>query len=238
MAESKISDEELVAWIDGELSGEDAARVVAAIEADPALAARAAAHRRLEQRMTRAFGPIADEPVSLPPREPAPVISLAAVRAARAGHQRKPRRWVVPGAIAASLLVGILVGHQGLGPTGVSDRNGALALAAPISHALDSQLSGEPGPIRVSLSFRGQGGQYCRRFTGAHLDGIACRDARGWQLRYAAPTPEAAQGSYRMAGSDSAMAAAIAGLIVGDPLDAKGEQQARGQGWLTKKSTR
>src|SRR5947209_7241387 len=142
MADPIIGDQQLIAWIDGELSPEAAAELVEAIERDPALAARAAAHRGLAHRMARAFGPIAAEPVRRPKREPAPVISLAAARAARAEQVRKPYRWAMPGAIAASLVVGVLVGQQATMVASIDDRSGALALARPVAQALDSQLSG------------------------------------------------------------------------------------------------
>jgi hypothetical protein len=231
MAEPNISDEELIAWIDGELSPEAAARVVKAVERDPALAARVAAHRRLAGRMTAAFGPIADEPVALPRPEPAQVISLANVRAARAEEARKSQRWVLPGAIAASLIVGVLMGQQVTMVASVDDRSGALALATPVAHALDSQLSGDAGPIRVSLSFRDKDGGYCRSFAGHYVDGVACRADGTWQLRYAARASHDPGEGYRMAGGDAAMAAAVAGLIAGDPFDAPAEQKARAAGW-------
>jgi hypothetical protein len=232
MADPGISDEQLIAWIDGELSPDAAAEVVEAIERDPALAARAAAHRRLARRMTAAFGPIAEQPVALPEREAAPVISLAAARAARAEREaNKPHRWVVPGAIAASLVVGVLVGEQATMVASVDDRAGALALAKPVAQALDSQLSGEPGPIRVSLSFRNKDGGYCRSFAGQHIDGIACRSGGVWQLRYAAPATRGPNGGYRMAGSDTAEAAVVDRLIAGNPLDSTGESDARTRGW-------
>jgi hypothetical protein len=231
MAEPFVSDEELIAWIDGELSAEAAARLVEAIERDPALAARAAAHRRLAERMTAAFSPIADEPVALPRRETAPVISLAEVRAARAEAARTPRRWAVPGAIAASLMVGVLAGQQTMMVASVDDRSGALALATPVARALDRQLSGEAGPIRVALSFRGKDGGYCRSFSGQHIDGVACRSGGGWELRYAAPASHAAGTGYRMAGDDVAKAAVVEQLIAGDPLDADAERKARAADW-------
>jgi hypothetical protein len=231
MADPSIGDEQLIAWIDGALSPEAAAEVVEAIERDPALAARAAAHRRLTDRMTRAFGPIADQPVRLPPRQAAEVISLAAARAARAEKAVKPHRWAVPGAIAASLLVGVLVGQQTAMVARIDDRNGALALAQPVTRALDNQLSGEAGPIRISLSFRDKDGGYCRSFAGRHIDGIACRSDGGWQLRYAAPASNGEGNGYLMAGDDAAMAGAVSGLIAGDPLDVAAERKARAAGW-------
>ncbi|HET8612586.1 MAG TPA: anti-sigma factor, partial [Sphingomonas sp.] len=179
MADSAIGEEELVAWIDGELEGPEAERVARAVAENPALAARAEAHRRLASRLQAAFAPIAEEPVALRVAPPAPVVSLAEERARRGGP---PRRWALPGAIAASLLVGVLVGHQTWGGgAGVADRADALALAAPIGHALDTQLSGASGPVRIQLSFRDQAGDYCRSFTARHFGGVACRADGGWR---------------------------------------------------------
>jgi hypothetical protein len=231
MADPSISDEELVAWIDGELSPEAAARVVEAVDREPALAARVAAHRRLATRMAAAFGPIAEEPAPLRPRDGATVISLAAVRAARADEARKPHRWALPGAVAASLLVGVMVGRQATMVASVDDRSDALVLATPIARALDGQLSGEAGTIRVSLSFRGKDGGYCRSFAGSHIDGIACHSEGGWRLRYAAPASHGPGQGYRMAGDDAVKAAVVEGLIAGDPLDAAAERNARAAGW-------
>jgi hypothetical protein len=231
MAEPLISDEELIAWIDGELAPEAAARLAEAVERDPALAARAAAHRRLAGRMAAAFGPIAEQPVALPRTASAPVISLAEVRAARAEQARRSRRWALPGAVAASLMVGLLAGRQTMMVASVDDRSGALALATPVARALDSQLSGDAGPIRVSLSFRGKDGGYCRSFSGQHIDGVACRSGDGWQLRYATPASHGPGAGYRMAGEDAAKAAVVEQLIAGDPLDANGERRARAADW-------
>lgn len=60
---STIEQHELQAWIDGELAPPDAARVEAAIAADPELAARAASARRLRERLRAGFDPVLDEPV-------------------------------------------------------------------------------------------------------------------------------------------------------------------------------
>lgn len=223
-----IDEATVIAWVDGELPADEAARVSAAIAADPALASLAAAHRAMKARFTAAFGPIADEPVALP--QPPPVISLAAVRAARQAEAPPSRRWALPGAIAASLVVGVLMGHGILGPTGVRDRADGLALSTPIAQALDEQLAGEKGTVRIALSFRDHQGEYCRSFAATHLAGVACRDAGGWRLRYAAPAATA-QGDYRMAGTDAAQADVIATMIAGDPLDTAEEQKSRAEKW-------
>jgi hypothetical protein len=227
----------IIAWIDGELSAEDAAEVEAAVAADPGLAALADRHRRIRARFTAAFAPLLDDPVPLPRRRPARVVSLAAAREERAQAAPKPaprwRSWAWPGAVAASLLVGVLAGHQrapaGLS-TGISDRSGALALSAPVAQALDRQTSGELGTINVALSFKDHDGQFCRGFVAQYIGGVACKAPGGWQLRYAAPV-DAERGDYRMAGSDPAAAKVVAAMIAGDALDAAGEKKAIAAGW-------
>jgi hypothetical protein len=226
MAE-RIDEARLIAWIDGELTPDEAERVERAVAADAGLRALAETHRALKLRFGAAFGPIAQEPVALP--RSAEVISLAAVRSARSDRTPLARRWWVPGTIAASLVVGLLIG-QVERPVGVGDRADALALAPPLARALDRQLAGESGPLRVSLSFRAHDGAYCRSFTASYVAGVACRARDGWQLRYAAPSHEAG-GDYRMAGTDSAQASAIAAMIDGEPLGAAAERAARAKGW-------
>jgi hypothetical protein len=228
MAE-RIDEAAVIAWLDGELTPAEAARVEQAVARDAALRAVADRHRMIQARFAAAFGPIAQEPVALP--RSAKVISFAEARAARAQKEKAPtRRWWIPGAIAASLVAGLMIGQMQQGPSGIGDRADALALAPVLARGLDSQLAGEPGLVRVALSFRAQDGTYCRSFSAAHLAGIACRAGQGWRLRYASPvTPS--QGDYRMAGNDPAEANAIAGMIAGDPLDAAAERAARAKGW-------
>jgi hypothetical protein len=223
----QIDEARLIAWIDGELPPEEAARIERAVADNPGLAVLAETHRDMRARFAAVFAPLAEEPVA-PPLS-AEIVSLATMRAAKAGAA-PARRWWVPGTIAASLVAGLLIGHIER-PGGLDDRPDAVALAAPLAQALDRQLSGEPGPLRVALSFRAQDGAYCRSFTGTHLAGIACRSPAGWQLRYAAPAQAIPSGDYRMAGGDAAQTAVIATMIAGEPLDAAAERAARAAGW-------
>lgn len=231
MAEARVSEEELIAWLDGELPPAAADRIARAVAADPALAERAEAHRRLKARLRAAFGPLLDQPVALP-RPAAEVHSLDSARAMRRLRAGRSQGWALPMSIAASLVVGVLVGHEMITPppSGIADRPNALALAAPIAAALDRQASGVAGPVRVALSFRDRAGDYCRSFDARHLEGVACRQGGGWRLRYAAPADNGS-GDYRMAGSDPAKAAAIQAMIAGEPLDAQAEKAALATGW-------
>jgi hypothetical protein len=229
MAET-IDEATIIAWVDGELNGVEAVRIADAVAADPALTALAERHRAMKARFAAAFAPLAQEPAVV--AKSTPVISLAAVRAERKAATPQPTRrwWKIGGAIAASLLVGLMIGHGAGGTSGVADQPGALALSQPIARALDGQLSGDSGTVRVALSFKDQGGAFCRSFDATNLSGIACRNATGWQLRYAAPST-AQNADYRMAGGDTARAEVISAMISGAPFDRAGEMTARRAGW-------
>lgn len=162
MGADPVDEAAIIAWVDGELTGAEAARVEAAVANDADWRALADRHRRMKARFAAAFDPLA--------RPPAEVISLADVRARRAAKAAPApshgwRRWAAGGAIAASLVVGLFV---------LQDRGGAPGggVPAPVAVALNDQLSGDAGPVRVALSFRDRNGQYCRSFTG----GNAVRD--------------------------------------------------------------
>ena len=237
-----IDDTKLLAWIDGELPAPEAARVAAAVAADEALAARAEAHRGLARRLSAGFAPLLDafESGAAQGEASANVISLADARTARtaAGAARSAsgaspeNRWLLFTALAATLVIGVVAGSQSGGPHGVADAPGALVASASLSGALDRQLAGRPGPIRVSLSFRDRAGDYCRSFTGSALAGIACRDETGWRLRYAAAASELV-GAYRTAAAgDPALLAAADAMISGKPLNAEGERMAQSKGWM------
>lgn len=241
MAE-RIDEARIIAWIDGELTSAEGTAIEAAVAENAELSILADRHRRMKARFAAAFAPIAAEPEE--PRRSAPILSLAATRAERkARHHTAPptpspvSRWAWPVGIAASLLLGVAVGRQVTSPAGVGDRPGALALDRKIATALDSQLSGDTGPVRVALSFRDRQGAYCRSFTGASLSGVACRAGAGWALRYGAPG-QPASSTYRTAGTDEETMAAIDSMIVGDPLDRMQESTARYAGWRSDESKR
>jgi anti-sigma factor RsiW len=97
MSAEHISDEELSAWVDGELGAEDRARVDAWLEAHPEDALRAAAWASDRDALRALFGPVAEE------QAPAPL---------RAAVWRRPAppRWAMAAAAAGLLLLGGLLG--------------------------------------------------------------------------------------------------------------------------------
>jgi hypothetical protein len=243
-----FSDETLMAYVDDELDGATRAALQEAMAGDPRLAQRVARHRKLRARLSAAFDPVLEEP--LPER------LLAAARGTSAGSRpdnvialarARPAapRWSWPqwGAIAASLIAGVLLSplllRQPAGGALVA-RDGQLVAGGVLEHALSEQLASSQtpeAPVRIGVSFRAKGGDYCRTFVlrdNGALAGLACRDHGAWRLQVlaAAQSPAGAPGAYRPAAALPApVMRAVDELIAGEPLDANAEAAARSRRW-------
>ncbi|QGN55131.1 hypothetical protein [Novosphingobium sp. Gsoil 351] len=226
-----ITPEELAAFADGELDGGRGDRVAAAAAADPALAAKIAAHRKLKARLSAHFAPILDEPVpamltaKLSPK--AEVVDLAAARAVRGERRRLPRwSWIAAPALAASLALALFAPRGG---------ERADYASGQLASALDNQLvatAPSDAPTRILLSFRDDAGAYCRAFSAARQSGIACRDTQGWKLRELRAGQAAQSQEYRQAGSsDAGLLEAAQAMAAGPAFDAAQELEARERGW-------
>ncbi|MEX0343014.1 MAG: anti-sigma factor [Erythrobacter sp.] len=227
-----ISQEDIAAFADGELTGARVAEVAAAIAADPRLQRQVEEHRALKARLSGHFAPIAEEPVPealaamLAPK-PAEIVDFAAAREKREARRTLPRwSWIAGPAIAASLALAVFLPGDGA-PDGYAD----LRLAG----VLDSQLVAEQQPgadTRILLSFRDGDGDFCRAFTGSEGSGIACRDGDGWKLEALGEGSDGAATDYRMAGiSEGDILARAQQMAEGPALDAMAEQEARASGW-------
>lgn len=246
-----ISDETLMAYVDGELDAAASAAVEAALAADPALGAHLARQQALAGRLRAAFDDVLEEP--LPPRLLAAARATAAA-SPRAGLRTRAGGGVIPfrhwswpqwGALAASLIVGVLAGYilPRHTPAGLVTENGRLIARGALADALSEQLASAPpdksAPLHVGLSFRTGSGDYCRTFTLAGDDpqpphaGLACKEGPDWRVRILAQAQAAADTDYRMAASTlpEAVLRAVDDSIDGAPLDASAERAARDGGW-------
>jgi len=225
-----IDPELLMAYADGELSPLDAKRVERAIAADPALAREVERHRVLRARIADSFAPIAEEAV---PGRLADLLETNVVALPRRPAPRGASRWREVAVLAACVILGLLIG--GIIPRGgpVAARDGGLYAAGSLADALDVQPGGASGTVRVAVSFRDAKGAYCRVFSSAAADGIACRDANGWALRRTQQGLAAKAGTayVQAASADPELLAAAQEMMAGEPLDAVAEQAARRNGW-------
>jgi len=255
-----FADETLMAYADGELDSEVRAAVEAAMAKDPEVAQRIAQHQALRLSLQSAFEDVLAEP--LPPRlvnaaRSGPVgarenniAALASARAARvksATRAAQPRgAWAQWGAIAASLIIGLIVGR--FLPSSAENgpfvaRAGQLLARGALAEALATQLaSNQPrsSAAQIGISFRARSGEYCRTFvlgdaqsSGSTLAGLACHENGAWRVELLAPGESRVSGSYRMAGSEmpKALLQALQDRIAGEPLDARSEAAARQHRW-------
>jgi hypothetical protein len=227
------SDDILMAYADGELDPAERAAIEQAMRTDPDVAAAVARHRALRADVADAFAGILDEPVParLRPPAPAPVVSLEAAR-----EKRRRWSWLEWGALAATLVVGVLAGRMvpGGGPAIAGNGNRVVA-QGELASALDRQVGGgkADGAVKVGVSFAARDGHYCRGFVMGASAGLACREGGQWKIPVLAETAPEATGGYRQAGSalPAAVLDAIDARIADKPLDAAGEEAARARNW-------
>lgn len=234
-----LDDDKFFAWLDGELSGAEAAEVAAAVASNPKLTRRAEQHRSLSRTLRSAFeqvsaAPVPDRIAAAVARPHAEVIDFAKAAGPR-GHRRSGglAPWM---GIAASLALGLLLGALLRLPGTAqfrSDGSGLYA-AASLEQALDAQLASAPATddVRIGLTFRDRAGDICRSFTARGSAGLACRYGNRWNVRGLFDAPEAQPGDYRMAsGTDPNLASLIDSSIAGEPLDERQEKAAQQNGW-------
>ncbi len=229
-----LTREELAAFADGELTGERAAQIAAAVAADPALAGEVEAHRALRAQLADHYAPVATAPVPdrltalLAQPQEAEVVNFAEAKERRAARRTIPRwGWIVGPALAASLALAVLLPGSG--------DDGAPYADPQLAGVLDTRLVAEQAPgadTRILLSFRAQGGDVCRVFSGEGGGGIACRDQQGWRLEALGEGSAGASTEYRMAGaSEAALLSRAQDMAQGPALDAAAEAEAKANDW-------
>lgn len=220
-------EESIIAYVDGELAPDARARFEAELAADPALAAETQRHQALARRVNAAYAGVLVEPL--------PSQLLAVASAANDPGGRGRGAWVPWAAAAASLAVGVLAGRAVLPQTGpLVVRDGALVARGELARALSTQLSAQPGVVKVGFSLRAPDGRYCRTFQSRaeKLAGLACRQDGRWVARTVTAWSPPPVTAYRQAASETAPEV-LAGVdaLGGQPLDAVAERAARDRGW-------
>lgn len=242
-----FTDETVMAYVDGELAPEARAALEAAMVTDADLARRVASCRALTARLRGAFDTVMREPVpealiaaarNVPPAG-ATVTSIESARAARPQRAKKSWSWPEYGSLAASVAIGLLIGHfvPWAGSPLAVEHNQIVARAG-LAEALGNQLASEQArnaPVHIGLSFRSKTGNYCRTFAlqgDERLAGLACRDGGDWRVDVLARATGSESGGVDQAGSmPDAVAHAVDASIAGEPFDRAAEAAARERQW-------
>lgn len=230
----KVTDEMLMAYVDGELDSAAAEDVRRATERDADLARRARDFRAARQWARDAFAEIKAEPV--PERLVETILGSAKVVPL---WRRAAARTALP--LAASLA--ILVGAAGYWLGQQSPSGGADLLAdAAVARTLGQTPSGEARPVRTAAgdlrletlaTYRIEGG-HCRSFhltgPGRSLRGVGCARGQGWRVEIAAAAP--ARDAYAPASADAlaAIDAFLDAAGAGAPMSAEEERAMSGEG--------
>ena len=186
----ELSDEILVAYVDGQLDERTSSEVEAALASDPAAqetvrrfaeSARLA-HMAYDEALQGEVPERLLEPFGHEPRPAADVEVLAARRAEGGAAPRRTlslRRWALPLAASLALFVGLGGGYalwdRGAPGTGPAQVVGTVPMDTPLHQALETTPSGqalaweEPdgglrGEIKLLLTFRSKDGHYCREY--------------------------------------------------------------------------
>ncbi|HWU26865.1 MAG TPA: zf-HC2 domain-containing protein [Rhizomicrobium sp.] len=242
-----MSEALLIAYADGELSGEESRRVEAALESRPDLRAFVERQRALQRAVESAFRPILAEGVPETLRNTVftkPIShrwrwSRALDRLTGKSPSRRILLWSgVPAAVA--LACGLVLGVAIVPQSGirVDSVTGQMIAQGALKSALQTELASASIPsrdIRIGISFKAKDGRYCRTFensgANAALSGLACRTGNAWSIVALAGVPRE-RSEYRMAGGmPEPVRAAVSQLIAGEALDGATERAARDRGW-------
>ncbi|MCE9523527.1 MAG: hypothetical protein K8S25_13985 [Alphaproteobacteria bacterium] len=246
---TRISDETLMAYSDGELDQEQAESVRVALDRDAALRRRLQSMQEIDEDLRAAFAPDLEMPDRfaklLRPESAASVTHLVPKRANWIG-----RNWLPSGAAIAAGFIGLVAGGVlTSGSTAWLRRvDDGIAVASAVQSVVEHTPSGklvQADGLNVTpiVSFVAKDGRVCREL---HLnDGklaariVACKDADEdeWCIEaFVRVPPQGSAASYHTAGApkDPVIDAAFARLGVSGTLDAKAEGDAIANGWSKK----
>ncbi len=251
------SDEQLSAYLDGELSEDLGMQLALDMKTDSALANRLAGLAAASEAVKQAYKPLIEDDI------PAHILSLldesqsdevSNVVAFAKKDSPKPAanfsRWATPIAASFALVFGTMVGRMSLANNQTSEG----ALYAQMSGVIETEnplfdvLEQTPSSQRVSiskgevsvlpiLSFKSVDGQLCREFhaqsSESALRGLACKQRAGWEILMLNKTDVMKESGYRTASGagDGFMDALIDDIIVGDALDSDAEANAITKNW-------
>lgn len=226
-------DNDMMAYVDGELSSSDMEAFEVRLARDPLLRQAVEQERLLRRKFAETYDAALTE--ELPPR----LVRLLDPPASRVLPFRRPGpaparwRWQQLTAMAASLALVVLVTVELSSPG--EDAAAGYSIAGATAEALDVQLASvqDPAaPVQIGVSFLDPEGRPCRTFEVSEGAGLACRSGGEWQLERFVTGGASPAAEYRRAGSAAAeIMREVQELVAGEPMSAEQERRARDAGW-------
>ncbi|MBL4619987.1 MAG: hypothetical protein JKX88_07810 [Marinicaulis sp.] len=254
-------DEKLSAYLDGELSSDEMAKLRLALEKDPALSRRIKTLKQPDELIIAAYSDINTKPVPEPvmnllqPESPTIQTSVAGDNISHFPFHHLTKvagQWTTPLAASLALAIGIGVGMQSAQHANTPIENamlfaGVIDQTQPIHQVLESGRSaetvflddGQTASTTPVLTFKSTSGDYCREFilvaNNFNNRAVACRGNEGWTIQFAAIgiVENIERGSYSTAlpGVNAAFNTMVDELIDDVPLDAPTESALIQRQW-------
>jgi len=196
---TRIDDDLLMAYADGELPPEEVSRIEALLARDPGARERVRLYRESAALARAAFAPTLEEPVpaALEERVREMAREDGRVMPFPAARRRGLRRLALPLAASLALLIGFVAGSR-MQPESESTL---------LARALESTPSGVigPGEVLPLATLESADGRWCRQFerprNGRVAQGVACREPDGrWRVVALLEQETGGDGGYRPAG--------------------------------------
>lgn len=235
-----FSDEDLMAFADGECGTELKGRIEAAMQIDQTLTNRIDMFRSSATMLKSAFPPIAnksaDDALATMIRNSSKAVEPELTsNVVQFPVSKKPRPFIWQQAIAASVVLatGIAGGYLlGSPKPGQETSFASLNVPAEVSRVLKTLPSGQStntasGELTVIASFKDAQGHFCREYEssaggGAKIVTVACKRDASWQVVLQATLP-APTDTFLPAGGAQALEAFLQSAGMNEPLSADEE---------------
>lgn len=245
---TEFDDDQLSAFLDGELDADTQGSLERALAADPALRARLerlhSADMAIRNELREPFDVVPERFANML-REDADTPASVVIPLRR--RVAPPQAWRLPIAAGLALAVGAAGGFFASGANRGASETAFLSIGAGSEMAalLDSTPSARTVSLNDSsrltavVSYRAADGRLCREFDVASAQAaaraVACKSESGWRVEVAAATlvRGSGDGGYApVAGGDHpAIDATLDRLGVADPLSPEDEAAATRRGW-------
>jgi len=240
-----ITDEQLSAFLDAELSNAEMDAIREQLLEDESLADRLAELALVDELVASSAKQIDVRPI---PQSITSLLQESSVEEQPATAQiitfplwkRVQKTLQQPLAVAASVALVIGFGmSQMLNHTSDSNDWPAVAKVLDVAPSGLVQVAANGAEVKPRLSFKNLNGEYCRQFELKNEQGnsenIACRKDGTWQITASVVSKaNQANGDYQTASGGSVLDEALEDMIDGDVFNANAEADAIVKNWLVK----